>query len=70
MINNAKYGGKSILPELRVIESGILKLSLIHIYVHRTVLYRGAMHETPQGCPHRYPAIYRPGRLRGAHTAL
>ena len=25
MINNAKYGGKSILPELRVIESGILK---------------------------------------------
>ena len=25
MINNAKYGGKSILPELRVIESGVLK---------------------------------------------
>ena len=25
MINNAKYGGKSILPELRVIDSGILK---------------------------------------------
>lgn len=25
MINNAKYGGKSILPELRVIDSGLLK---------------------------------------------
>ena len=25
MINNAKYGGKSILPELRVIGSGLLK---------------------------------------------
>lgn len=25
MINNAKYGGKSILPELRVIDSGFLK---------------------------------------------
>lgn len=44
MINNAKYGGKSILPELRVIESGVLKdlsrLALSGQVSRQPIIYR------------------------------
>ena len=44
MINNAKYGGKSILPELRVIGSGVLKgfvtISLSGQVSRQPIIYR------------------------------